>query len=196
MFHLVSGVMHQASELEDEEPLAIASLDVKNAFNTLSRAKLAKAILHCCWNKDQSNLTSQAQLEPLNMGYDILWKHFQGHYGCKGVLKFYHNGTTYKILSETGVQQGDPLGSVLFALGNHSSLIDIASLNQTLLVVAYADNIFLLGPLQDVSRAIPVFKQTLEEANLQLNTLESELHIPRWANLDMATLQQRQCVIQ
>ncbi len=37
--------MHQASELEDDdEPLAIASLDIKNAFNTISRANTAK---HC-----------------------------------------------------------------------------------------------------------------------------------------------------
>jgi hypothetical protein len=43
MFHLTSGVIHQASELEDDDKLAKASLDVKNAYITLSRVNLAKA---------------------------------------------------------------------------------------------------------------------------------------------------------
>ncbi len=83
MFHLISGVMHQASELQnDDGPLAIASLDVKNAFNTISRANIAKALLHCCWNNVQTYSSSQAEPEPFkSRGHDFLWKHFQGHYG-------------------------------------------------------------------------------------------------------------------
>ncbi len=112
-----------------------------------------KALLHCCSNNGQTNSSSQTGPESFDsMGHDFLWKHFQGHYGCKGVLKFYHHGTTYNILSETGVQQGDPLGSVLFALGNHSSLVNIACLYQSLLVAGYADNCFLLGPLKNMSK--------------------------------------------
>jgi hypothetical protein len=94
------------------------------------------------------------------------------------------------------VQQGDPIGSVLFALGNHSSLISIAFLYPSLLIVGYADNMCLLGLLQFMSKTIPAFKQTLQEAKMQLNTFESELHIPEWANLGIAILQQRQGVIQ
>ncbi len=90
------------------------------------------------------------------------------------------------ILTETGVQKGGHLGSALCALGNHSSLVDIACLYRSLLqvVVCYADNIFLRRPLQDMSRAIPAFKPTLQEAKLRLNTFASDVHIPKWANLD------------
>ncbi len=38
-------------------------------------------------------------------------------------------------------------------------------------------------------------REALQEAKLKLNTYESELYIPKWANLDMAILQQRQGVI-
>jgi hypothetical protein len=105
-FHLI---IHQAPELEDDdEPLAIASLDVKNAFNTISSSNIAKALLACL---------------------------------------------------------------------------------QSLLIVGYADYCFLHGPLKYISTAIPVFKQTLQEAKLQLDTLGSEVDIPNRRNLDMAILQ-------
>ena len=52
--------------------------------------------------------------------WDILWRHFQAHYGIPGTLKFYHSGKVYNISSETGTQQGDPLGTVV--LSNQSSL--------------------------------------------------------------------------
>jgi hypothetical protein len=83
------------------------------------------------------------------------------------------------------------LGSALFALSNHSSLVDIACFYQTLLAVGYADNIFLLEPRQAASRIILVFKQTLHEANLQLNTFQFNLHFPKRAKLDMAKLLRR-----
>ncbi len=66
MFHLLAGVLHRASELEcaDDDPIAIVSLDVKSAFNTLSRAHLAKHLLHnqqsaadsCLLRHDQNSL--------------------------------------------------------------------------------------------------------------------------------------------
>jgi len=39
-----------------------------------------------------------------------------------GTLYFYHEGKTFHINSSSGVQQGYPLGSVLFALALHMLL--------------------------------------------------------------------------
>ena len=55
-------------------------------------------------------------------------------------------------------------------------------------MTGYADNTFFLGPLQAVTKAIPDFKEILEEANLQLNTSESNLHVPQWAPQDLSVL--------
>jgi hypothetical protein len=86
------------------------------------------------------------------------------------------------------VQQGDPLGSALFALGNHPCLVEIAQRHPEVLVTGYADNTFFLGPLQAVTKAIPDFKVILQEANLQLNTSESNLHVPHWATQELSAL--------
>ena len=51
-----------------------------------------------------------------------------------------------------------------------------------------------LGPLQAVTKAIPDFKvilailQDLREANLQLNTSESNLHVSHWAAQEVSAL--------
>ena len=50
-----------------------------------------------------------------------------------------------------------------------------------------------LGPLQTVTvtEALPNFKVILQEANLQLNTSESNLHVPHWATQEMSALAAR-----
>ena len=126
----------------------------QNAFNTLSRAHLAKSLLQNQQSAANSCLLSpeaRPDSDSIDLGHDILWKHFQSNYGCKGVLKFYHHGSTRHILSESGVQQDDPLGSALVALGNHPCLVEIAQRHPADLVTVYADNTFSLGPLQAVT---------------------------------------------
>ncbi len=55
-------------------------------------------------------------------------------------------------------------------------LVDIAYRYPPLRVVGYAHSIFLLGPLQDMSRVIPAFKDTLQEAHLLFSTFKPELY--------------------
>jgi hypothetical protein len=59
MFHLIAGVLHRASESTDDDHIAIVSLDVKNAFNTLSRAHLAKSLL-----QNQQSAANSCLLSP------------------------------------------------------------------------------------------------------------------------------------
>ena len=56
------------------------------------------------------------------------WKFIAAHYGCHCLLNFFHNGSLFFIvtLQKVGLQQwnwmnqqGDPLGSTLFALASH-----------------------------------------------------------------------------
>ena len=76
-----------------------------------------------------------------------MWKFTASHYSCHCLLKFYHSGSAADIISESAVQQGDPLGGTLFALAIQPVLLDLGILYPTLLIAAYADNVIFAGPL-------------------------------------------------
>ncbi len=81
-------------------------------------------------------------------------------------LKFYHSGQVYGISSQKGTQQGDPLGTILFA----------APLHPILLQVAFADNFIFLGPSTHAISAIDTYNHLLSTVNLKLNPHESYFH--------------------
>ena len=56
------------------------------------------------------------------------------------------DGQQHTVLSVTGVQQGDPLAPALFALGIHPALQDLAARFPGVHVMAYLDDIHLIGP--------------------------------------------------
>ena len=58
--------------------------------------------------------------------WNLLWPIFKAHYGTKDILNFYNAGEKEHILSKTGTQQGDPLGSVSFSAPLNCIFIDIA----------------------------------------------------------------------
>ncbi len=83
MFHLIAGVLHSTSECTDDDP--IASLDLKNAFNTIEGTLSRRAYLtKLFWQNQQSAahsclLSHEARPDsnPIDLGHNILWKHFQ-----------------------------------------------------------------------------------------------------------------------
>ena len=149
MFQLVSNVANNALlQPAGDNPVAIAALDIRNAFNSLYRSSLASTLQDGC--PEDYSKASATLSQPDWLGYDILWNHFRSHYGAKGKLKFYHNGEIFEVDSSSGVQQGDPLGSVLFALGLHPIITKLASSIPEVLITAYADNVVISGPLSFV----------------------------------------------
>ena len=174
MFHLVNSIAHQATGSPDD-PIAIAALDIKNAFNTLTRAQLFTVLQHNFAQApdpppDPSSSGGASPTDDLH--FRDLWSHIMAHHGTKGILKLYHSGSTYTILSETGVQQGDPLASNLFALALHPQLCSVARRHSDILITAYADNIIITGPLSKVGAATLDLKDALATIGLKLNTLE------------------------
>ena len=157
------------------DPLVILALDVKNAFNSLTRQHL------CEFLQQGTHVFTTLEGDDLHdnrpVGWDLLWRHVQAHYGCKGILKYYHSGQVSHILSQSGVQQGDPLGSTLFALVIHPILLDIAS-NFDVVIAAYADNVIFTGNLSEVIRAQERYRARIAAIGLRLNPAESQLHIP------------------
>jgi len=88
------------------------------------------------------------------VGWDILHDYLRAHYGVNGILKDYSRDTVHTISSESGVQQGDPLGSLLLALGIHPLLIAVGSRHPSVFLSAYADNCTITGPLTKVQAAV------------------------------------------
>ena len=181
MFHLLASVAESTTDpprdpgQSPHDPLVILALDSANAFNTLTRTQLAAVLQHGCDHYVHLPGVSQPQDRPL--GWDILWHHIQAHYGCSGTLRYFHEGQTPIINSETGVQQGDPLGSTLFALAIHPILLALG-LHHQVLISAYADNVVISGPLSRVLQAQDEFRISMLAVGLHLNPAESELYIP------------------
>jgi hypothetical protein len=64
-----------------------------------------------------------------------------------GTLHFCgEDGERIRLRSVTGVQQGDPLGPVLFALGIHPALRAVQQRHPLVHILAYLDDVHLVGP--------------------------------------------------
>ena len=79
-----------------------------------------------------------------------------------------------------GVHQGDPLGSVLYALAVHCHLMTVANKYRLLpvRVVAYADNVFLLAHQWQALEAAGELCGSLQEAGIKVNQAESMVFCP------------------
>jgi hypothetical protein len=138
MYHLLSAVNAHAEKNQprceashasnSEDPLVILPMDSKNAFNALNSQQLVHFLQEGCEthapNLSPSNEEGCTD-DPSPYCWDALWPYFAAHYGCHSSLKYYSSGTTSVVQSQPGVQQGDPLGSTLFALGIHPILLNL-----------------------------------------------------------------------
>ena len=176
MFHIINAIWANTSQTQSnkDDAFIILTLDIKNAYNTHSRQRIYDFFAKRCPTSGSSNST--------NPGWNILWQHFVAHYGTTGFLKFYHSGRTYTIDSETGTQQGDPLGGLLFTAPLQPLFTTIADKFPELLICAFADNTVFMGPSSQTLPAADLFHNLLAEANLTLNSLDSNILIGQSTN--------------
>ena len=102
LIQLLRTVHDSASRFDSDQ--VILSLDIKNAFNTISREHLFSV------------------LDTHHRRFEEFFSYIHSHYGHHGDLRVFLRGETHVIRSESGVHQGDPFGSTLFALGLHPIL--------------------------------------------------------------------------
>ena len=174
MFHVLHGIYTSiiSTQPNEQDPTIMVPLDLHNAFNMESRQHILQHFANACpivLNNENSKAWH---------GWDILWKHIQAHYGVTGNLKFYHSGKTYSIQSQTGTQQGDPLGTVLFSAPVQPLLHKIADTYSSILILAFADNVCLMGPSSQVLPGVDAFATTMDTIHLRLNPAESLIFIP------------------
>jgi hypothetical protein len=175
MFHIINAIMDSTTKscIDQNDLFIILTLDIKNAYNTLSRQSISDFFAKRCPNgpNDPDQMSDPQSWS----GWDILWKHFEAHYGTTGLLKFYHSGQTYTIQSTTGTQQGDPLGGVLFTGPLQPLFNQVADTFPAILICVFADNTVFLGPTSQTLAAADLFNNLLAAQNLQLNATESNI---------------------
>ena len=79
------------------------------------------------------------------------------------------------IPSQSGVQQGDPLGMTLFAVAISEPLQRVQSRHPAVSIIVYADDIFIVGDPVDIEHCAIDIKSELEKCSLKLNTAKSML---------------------
>ena len=159
----VKGGVEAAAHILQEALLhpdtTLLSLDIENAFNTLSRSFMLSQLF---------KIPKFASIYRI-----VYWA-----YSTSSDLLVLKNGKLlYSISSSRGVRQGDPLGTLLFCIALIAILIKIAvALSGSPDLVAVVDDINLIAQnAESLARAYAVAKQELRPAGLRLQPTKVKL---------------------
>jgi hypothetical protein len=133
---------------------AILSLDLANAFNSISREKIRRTL---------------AENFPDMLPYFVwAYQHSAPLYFGEEVLAY----------STEGVRQGDPLGPAFFALGIQDVLKQVQEEFPSVTVLAYLDDVTVTGPPSTLVHVARRFRNLVAECGLQMNMNKSVLCVP------------------
>ena len=124
----------------------ILKLDFKNAFNSIRRDSI---------------------LEAISLHTPSIFRFVEATYGAHSMLRF----GDFTISSSEGVQQGDPLGPLLFCLTLHSTLSTLKSE----FALGYLDDVTLGGDHEAVLEDFLCLKSAASDIGLSLNQSKCEV---------------------
>ena len=131
---------------------SVVALDMTNAFNSLSRGSLYATTKHT-----------------------ILENYVTWCYGTHSDLIL---SKDLRIRSQSGVQQGDPLGMTLFCVAVSSPISRVQSRHPEVCIIAYADDIFVIGDEMHIDLCVRDIKHEFELCGLKLNINKSTIWPP------------------
>jgi len=173
-------VDRRAEEMDaGAEALGVMQLDFQNAYNSISRALIRKA------------LVADPQWSPLLRYFDLRYpmqETGEDQRTPKLALRA-DDGIMHWIPSREGVQQGDPLGPALFAFGlsevlrkaRELEIQEASEADRPAFTVSYLDDVQMVGSLRDMARRFAWVKRAAEElkSGLVLNIKKCRLWFRR-----------------
>ena len=150
-------VHHAQLALELNTSWALLKTDMSNAFNSVSRSQL---------------------LHQVETSFPELLPHVRQMYAEASDLLYQMESETVLITSEEGVHQGDPLGPSLFSLAIHPIVSQLQRDHHNVRILAYLDDIFILGEPDNAIDAGLALKASLSNIGLSICDGKCELFTP------------------
>ncbi len=151
------AILHSVNRLlldrHSDGSLALLTVDFSNAFNMVDRSVLLREVRARCPSISLWVEFLYGQSARLYVGDDYIW-------------------------SSTGVQQGDPLGPLLFALVLHPLAHAIRDHCSLLLHAWYLDDGTIIGDAGEVARALDILRVNGPDMGLHLNLSKTEVFWP------------------
>jgi hypothetical protein len=149
------GLEHETKEqLHPAHDFVILKVDLKNAFNNVSRRRMLTLVVE-------------------HFPEIARWVHWcYGRPGGKDPLLWLKE---WVLESKEGVQQGDPLGPLLFSLVMQQLIIAIAKQFKLALNLWYLDDGVLAGTAAEVHKAFLLIQELGPDLGLELNVGKNEL---------------------
>ena len=163
---IVHSVQRYVSHYAQSDNHMVAQVDLSNAFNRVSRHAVLAAVQDVC-----------PSILPW-VAYTLC---------CRSHLYF----GSFLLSSSSGVQQGDPLGPMLFALAIHPLVRQLSSVPELDLSAWYLDDGTLAGSQQGVCSALHALHASGPQRGLVMNTGKTHLWWPNLALHPSVSLQLR-----